>query len=156
MKSPAQYELIYVVAPDVGEDEVSAVHEEVSALVSRFDGRIVKTDNWGRRRLAYEIKRHTEGTYVLELIEGSGEMLRELDRRLRVLDQIMRHLVVRIDRELNVAERARTRRKRRVEKRRVARGLPAEPESVTDPSQPGKTCCRSEESRTRMRPRSVA
>ena len=131
MKSPAQYELIYVVAPDVGEDEVSAVHEEVSALVSRFDGRIVKTDNWGRRRLAYEIKRHTEGTYVLELIEGSGEMLRELDRRLRVLDQIMRHLVVRIDRELNVADRARTRRKRRVEKRRVARGLPAEPESVT-------------------------
>ena len=131
MKSPAQYELIYVVAPDVGEEEVSAVHEEVSALVSRFDGRIVKTDNWGRRRLAYEIKRHTEGTYVLELIEGSGEMLRELDRRLRVLDQIMRHLVVRIDRELNVADRARTRRKRRVEKRRVARGLPAEPESVT-------------------------
>ena len=131
MKSPAQYELIYVVAPDVGEEEVSAVHEEVEALVARFDGRIVKTDNWGRRRLAYEIKRHKEGTYVLELIEGSGEMLRELDRRLRVLDQIMRHLVVRVDRELNVAERARTRRKRRVDKRRVARGLPAEPESVT-------------------------
>jgi len=131
MKSPAQYELIYVVAPDVGEEKVSAVHEEVVALVARFDGRIVKTENWGRRRLAYEIKRHTEGTYILELIEGSGEMLRELDRRLRVLDQVMRHLVVRIDRELNVAERARTRRKRRVEKRRVARGLPAEPESVT-------------------------
>ena len=131
MKSPAQYELIYVVAPDVGEEAVSAVHEEVEALVARFDGRIVKTDNWGRRRLAYEIKRHKEGTYVLELIEGSGEMLRELDRRLRVLDQIMRHLVVRVDRELDVAERARTRRKRRVDKRRVARGLPAEPESVT-------------------------
>lgn len=131
MKSPAQYELIYVVAPDVGDEQVSAVHEEVVALVARFDGRIVKTENWGRRRLAYEIKRHTEGTYILELIEGSGEMLRELDRRLRVLDQVMRHLVVRIDRELNVAERTRTRRKRRVEKRRVARGLPAEPESVT-------------------------
>jgi len=131
MKSPAQYELIYVIAPDVGDEKVSAVHEEVVALVARFDGRIVKTENWGRRRLAYEIKRHTEGTYTLELIEGSGEMLRELDRRLRVLDQVMRHLVVRIDRELNVAERARTRRKRRVEKRRVTRGLPAEPESVT-------------------------
>ena len=131
MKSPAQYELIYVIAPDVGDEKVSAVHEEVVALVARFDGRIVKTENWGRRRLAYEIKRHTEGTYTLELIEGSGEMLRELDRRLRVLDQVMRHLVVRIDRELNVAERARTRRKRRVEKRRGARGLPAEPESVT-------------------------
>ena len=131
MKSPAQYELIYVIAPDVGDEKVSAVHEEVVALVARFDGRIVKTENWGRRRLAYEIKRHTEGTYTLELIEGSGEMLRELDRRLRVLDQVMRHLVVRIDRELNVAERARTRRKRRVEKRRVTRGLPAKPESVT-------------------------
>lgn len=131
MKSPAQYELIYVIAPDVGDEKVSAVHEEVVALVARFDGRIVKTENWGRRRLAYEIKRHTEGTYTLELIEGSGEMLRELDRRLRVLDQVIRHLVVRIDRELNVAERARTRRKRRVEKRRGARGLPAEPESVT-------------------------
>ena len=131
MKSLAQYELIYVVAPDVGDEKVSAVHEEVVALVARFDGRIVKTENWGRRRLAYEIKRHTEGAYTLELIEGSGEMLQELDRRLRVLDQVMRHLVVRIDRELNVAERARTRRKRRVEKRRVTRGLPAEPESVT-------------------------
>ncbi len=137
MEKPAQYELVYIVAPDVGDEQVDAVHKEVEALVSRFEGRIAQTENWGRRRLAYEINRHREGTYVLELIEGPGELLRELDRRLRVLDQVMRHLVVRVDRELHVAEHRKTRRNRRVERRRVARGLPAVPEPAAPPDAAG-------------------
>ena len=69
-----------------------------------------KTENWGRRKLAYEIGHHKEGTYVLEVINGSGELMKEIDRRLKVLDQVIRHLVVRVDEEQRVVERTRTQR----------------------------------------------
>ncbi len=134
MQAQGKYELVYIVSPDSSEEQVAAVHAEVEALVSRMEGRIENTENWGRRRLAYEIGGYHEGTYVLELVEGSGALLRELDRRLRVLDQVIRHLVIRVDRELSVLERSRTRRKRRVVRRRVARGLPAEPVPVESPT----------------------
>src|SRR5690606_9590924 len=96
-------------------------------VVDRFGGRIVSTENWGRRRLAYEIAGHREGVYVLEVIEGPAALNAELDRRLRVLDVAIRHMVVRVDEELAAAERAQTRRKTDMAARRVRRGLPPEP-----------------------------
>ena len=77
-------------------------------------GRIEKTENWGRRRLAYEIGRHKEGTYVLEVINGSGELMKEIDRRLKVTDLVIRHLVVRVDEDQEVIERTRGKRTRSV------------------------------------------
>ena len=71
-------------------------------------GQIEKTENWGRRKLAYEIGRHKEGTYVLEVINGSGELMKEIDRRLKVFDLVIRHLVVRVDEEQGVIERTRS------------------------------------------------
>ena len=62
-----------------------------------MSGQIEKTENWGRRKLAYEIAHQKEGVYVLEVINGSGELMKELDRRLRVMDQVLRHMVVRVD-----------------------------------------------------------
>jgi small subunit ribosomal protein S6 len=87
-------------------------------------GQIEKTDNWGRRKLAYEIGRHKEGTYVLEVINGSGELMKELDRRLKVIDYVIRHLAVRVDEHEAVVDRTRTRRTETSRRRRVARGLP--------------------------------
>jgi small subunit ribosomal protein S6 len=77
--------------------------------------------------MAYEIGHHREGTYVVETITGPGELMKEIDRRLRVIDQVIRHLVVRVDEELRVAERTREARKATQARRRVARGLPPEP-----------------------------
>ena len=122
-----QYELVYVIAPDVGDDGVSGLHTQVDEIVTGGGGKIEKTDNWGRRRLAYEIDRHKEGTYVLELFSGPGELVRELDRRLKVVDDVLRHLIVRVDDDLRKAEHARTRRQNRQQRRRVARGKPVEP-----------------------------
>jgi small subunit ribosomal protein S6 len=87
-------------------------------------GQLEKTDNWGRRKLAYEIGRHKEGTYVLETINGSGELMKEIDRRLKNMDLIIRHLVVRVDEEQEVVDRARARRTETSRRRRTARGLP--------------------------------
>jgi small subunit ribosomal protein S6 len=121
-----QYELIYIVASDATDQQVTDLHTQVEEIVGRFSGKLDKTDNWGRRKLAYEIGPHKEGTYVLEVITGSGEMMKEIDRRLRVSDQVIRHLTVRVDEENLVIERTRALRKEDSQRRRVARGLPPE------------------------------
>ena len=121
-----KYELVYVVSPDASDDQVTALHTQVEETVTRMGGQLEKTENWGRRKLAYEIGRHKEGTYVLEVINGSGELMKELDRRLKVLDYVIRHLVVRVDEEQAVVERTRSRRTASTRRRRVARGLPAD------------------------------
>ena len=121
-----KYELVYIVSPDASDDQVNDLHAQVEAIVQRMGAQLEKTENWGRRKLAYEIGRHKEGTYVLETINGSGELMKEIDRRLKVTDLIIRHLVVRVDEEQEVVERARTRRTETSRRRRVARGLPAD------------------------------
>ena len=121
-----KYELVYVVSPDASDEQVADLHTQVEAIVQRMGGQIEKTDNWGRRKLAYEIGRHKEGTYVLEVINGDGDLMKEIDRRLRVTDAVIRHLTVRVDEEQGVVERTRSKRTDTSRRRRVARGLPPE------------------------------
>jgi small subunit ribosomal protein S6 len=127
MAAVRQYELIYITPPDITEEALAEVHQQVVAVVERFGAKIEKTENWGRRKLAYEIGRNREGVYVLEVINGPAAMTAEIDRRLRVLDNVIRHLIVRVDEELAAAERARVHRKASMMARRVRRGLPPEP-----------------------------
>jgi small subunit ribosomal protein S6 len=119
-----QYELVYILPPDITEQQVTELHEQIVAVVARLHGQIERTENWGRKRLAYDIGHNKEGVYVLQVINGSGELMKELDRRLRVLDQVIRHMVVRVDEEKKVVDRTRTKRQSESERRRVKRGLP--------------------------------
>ena len=119
-----QYELVYILPPDTTEQRITELHTQVEAVVSRMNGRIEKTENWGRKRLAYEIGHNKEGVYVLEVIIGRGELMKELDRRLRVMDLVIRHMVVRVDEEKKVVDLTQTRRRTNSERRRVKRGLP--------------------------------
>ncbi len=127
MSTTRQYELVYIALPDSTEEALADLHQQVAGVVERFGGQIERTENWGRRRLAYDISNQREGVYVLEVINGQAAMIAELDRRLRVLDVVMRHLIVRVDEDLAVAERAKVRRKTAMVARRVRRGLPPEP-----------------------------
>jgi small subunit ribosomal protein S6 len=102
--STRKYELVYVVTPDASDEQVTALHDQVQAIVGRFGAEIEKTENWGRRKLAYEIGHHKEGTYVLEVINGGGDLMKEIDRRLKVTDEVIRHIVVRVDEEQRVDE----------------------------------------------------
>ena len=121
-----KYELVYVVSPDATDEQVNELHTQVEGIAQRMGGTIEKTENWGRRRLAYEIGRHKEGTYVLEAINGTGDLMKEIDRRLKVSDLVIRHLVVRVDEDQSVIEHVRSRRTATSRRRRVARGLPAD------------------------------
>ena len=119
-----QYELVYILPPDTTEQQVTDLHGQIEAVVSRMNGTIANTENWGRKRLAYEIGHNKEGFYVLQVINGSGELMKELDRRLKVMDLVIRHMVVRVDAEKKVVERTQTKRRTESERRRVKRGLP--------------------------------
>jgi len=127
MSNVRQYELVYIALPDSTEEALADLHQQVAAIVERFGGTVDKTETWGRRRLAYDISNQREGAYVLEVISGPAAMTAEIDRRLRVLDIVMRHLIVRVDEELAMADRAKTRRKDATVARRLRRGLPPEP-----------------------------
>lgn len=131
MNHERQYELVYIAGPDTSEQEMADLHTQVEQIAERFSGRVEKSENWGKRKLAYDIGRHREGIYVLEHLYGTGEMTKELDRRLKVSDLIIRHLIVRVDEDLEKANRATSLRKEESVRRRVARGLPPEP----DPSE---------------------
>jgi small subunit ribosomal protein S6 len=123
MSQVRQYELVYIMSPEATEQEVTDLHTQIESIVTRYQGELQKTENWGRRKLAFRIGKHREGTYVLEVFTGTGELTKELDRRLKVLDSVIRHLIVRVDEELRLAERTRARREVETQ-RRIARGLP--------------------------------
>src|SRR5215472_10446755 len=127
MSQTRQYELVYIVSPDATEQAIAELHTQVEQIVQRFNATLDKTENWGRRKLAYEIGKAREGTYVVETISGAGELMKEIDRRLRVTDTVIRHLIVRVDDDLRVADRRRSERKATQARRRTARGLPPEP-----------------------------
>ena len=116
---------------------------QVEDVVSRFEAKIENTENWGKRKLAYDIGSFNEGIYILNLISGPvdkvAEMVSEIERRLRVDDKVIRYLVVRVDEVYRVAERTASRRGRDRARRRQARGLPpevAQVESKADQKSP--------------------
>ncbi len=122
MSSQRQYELMYIVSPEASDQELADLHAQIEAIVTRFGGCLERSEPMGRRRLAYEIRHYREGIYVLDVITGPGDMVKELDRRLKVTDRVLRHLVVRVDEALRVADRRKAAREAEAARRREARG----------------------------------
>lgn len=89
-----EYELMYVLAPDLPEEGLTAATERVTALITNRGGEITKTDTWGRRRLAYPIGKHMDGYYTVLRFKLDAPLTEELDRNLRLNEQVMRHLIV--------------------------------------------------------------
>jgi small subunit ribosomal protein S6 len=134
MSTERQYELIYIVAPVATDAEVATLQAEIDGHVVALGGTVDKTEVWGRRKLAYQIGDYGEGIYICQLVTGPGEMVAELERRLRVRDQVLRHLIVRVDEDLRKARRLKDKKKATVDRRRAARGLPPlpAPSAVTE------------------------
>ena len=90
-----EYELIYVISPRLMVEEADATIERIQGLVEDTGGEILMTDNWGRRRLAYPIKHHFEGTYVLTHITMPPDRIAGFERALNINENVLRHLLVR-------------------------------------------------------------
>ena len=120
------YEVMYIVNPETADETIAKLNDAVGKLIEKEGGSVVRMDDIGRRPMAYQIEKKREGYYVLFEIEGSGQEIAELERRMRVNDMIMRYITVRVDEDRKAAEKRRSKREARTAKRTKFRSAPAE------------------------------
>ena len=116
MAEKRTYEVIFIVNPDAADDEVMQLSEGVQKIITGQGGSITKTEMMGKRQLAYEINHKRNGTYVLLEVEGSGAEIAEVERRMRVNDQILRYMTIRVDEMRRRADKLKARRARKAAK----------------------------------------
>jgi small subunit ribosomal protein S6 len=93
-----RYELMLVLRPDTADDRVQQILDRTTRGIAASDGQIVKVSPWGRRRLAYPISGYREGSYFIVVFDAPSEAIDELERGLNITEEVMRHLVTRIER----------------------------------------------------------
>jgi small subunit ribosomal protein S6 len=98
-----RYELMLVLRPDAPDERIQAVIDRTTRQIVASDGQIVKVAPWGRRRLAYQIDRYREGSYHIVLFEAPSEAVAELERGLLITEELLRHLVTRVERPVRAA-----------------------------------------------------
>lgn len=100
-----RYELMLVIRPDVADDKSQALVDRTTRQIVSAGGQIVKVAPWGRRRLAYPIDRHREGSYQIILFEAPATAILELEHTLLITEEVLRHLVTRVERPIKTARR---------------------------------------------------
>ena len=98
------YENLFIVKPDVPEEEIDALVDQMSKNVTSHGGTVDKVDKWGKRRLAYRVEKQKEGFYVLMQFTADAATVKEFERRLRVQDNVIKYITVRIDETLKRIE----------------------------------------------------
>ena len=111
------YEVMFIIDTDVPEDEIARLSENLAQVVTDQGGTITKNENLGRHKLAYPIGRKNDGHYILFEVDGSGREIAELERRMRVNDQVIRYITVRVDEDRRRAEKFKAKRARKASKR---------------------------------------
>ena len=91
------YEIGYILNPEVNEEQTRAILERIEQIVANYDGQVLKVNQWGRRKLAYPIEHHRDGFYVFIDTILTPETVTELDRTLKVSEEVLRHLIKRRD-----------------------------------------------------------
>src|SRR6266436_4880868 len=107
------YEELFIVKPDTVEEEVDGFVEQIQHVITNGKGTIDKTDKWGVRKLAYRVQKYSEGLYVLIQFSSTPDLVKEVERRLRVSDAVIKFITVRIDeKQKKIAKRKKARDKR--------------------------------------------
>ena len=133
------YEELFIVDPNAEDDEIDAVIAQAEGIITEAGGKIDKVDKWGKRRLAYQVKKRAEGFYVLMQFSADAQIVRELERRLRVHELVLKYLTVRIDEKLKVLEKKKKQREKRAKRKpQMAPPSPASAPSGPAPAVPGK------------------
>lgn len=113
-----QYDLIFICRPDTPEPEVDKMIATLEHAAAEKGGKIESVNKWGRRRMAYRVQKLREGYYVYLVVKSThGEVVKELERRLKVSDAVMKYLTVRLDEELKRQEKLKRHRERRAARR---------------------------------------
>ena len=92
-----KYETIFIINPDLSEEEIKGLIKKVREIVEGLQGQVLRIDEWGRRKLAYDLKKMSKGYYVLLHFIGKPQVLTEVERNLRLMDAVLKHQTVRLD-----------------------------------------------------------
>ena len=111
------YEIMFIVNPDATEEEIDKINAQLESVITSGAGEIQKIEKMGKRRLAYEVDKFRDGYYVLFTIGANGAIIKECERRLRVMDAVIRYITVRTDDEDRRLEKMRKYRQKRAARR---------------------------------------
>jgi small subunit ribosomal protein S6 len=125
------YEELFIVRPDATEEEIDAYIEQISTTITATGGTIEKVEKWGVRKLAYRVNKRNEGFYVLIVFNAGAEVAKEVERRMRMTEFVMKFITVRVDERMKKIEKRRKAREKRAKRRPApAQVTLAQPQAV--------------------------
>jgi small subunit ribosomal protein S6 len=131
------YEELFIIRPDATDEEITPIVEQIRGVITNAGGSIDKEERWGVRKLAYRVQKRNEGFYVLLQFTSDPQTVKEIERRLRVNDSVLKFLTVRIDEKLKkIEKRKKEREKRAARKPAPAAAAPAAPAEPVMPAVP--------------------
>jgi small subunit ribosomal protein S6 len=95
------YETLYILKPEASDDEVKSTRDKFEKTIKSFNGRMIAWDDWGKRRLAYPIQKHSHGKYVYLVYTAEGQVIAELERQMKIMENIIRYMSVRMDKNFD-------------------------------------------------------
>lgn len=133
------YEILFIARPELPEEDVDKLIAQFDGIVTTTGGTVQKAEKWGRRRLAYDVKRCREGQYILFTIECDPATVREFERRLKVQDQVIKFLTVRVDEELKRLAKLKRKRDERAARRKKPAAAATTAAPATEPAPQERT-----------------
>ncbi len=121
------YEIMFIVNPSVVEEDIDKINTQIEGIITAGGGTVAKVEKMGKRRLAYPVNKHRDGFYVLLTIQATGEIVKETERRLRVMDSVIKYLTVRMDEDIRRQEKIKVHRQKRALRRSTNSGAAARP-----------------------------
>ena len=122
------YEIMFIVNPNTPEEEIDKINSQLEGIITSGGGTVEKIEKMGKRRLAYDVDKHREGYYVLFVIAANGDIVKECERRLRVMDAVIKYITVRTDEDARRFEKIKNFRQKRAARRGSGRKpAPVEP-----------------------------
>jgi small subunit ribosomal protein S6 len=96
-----EFETIFILRPDTNQDGIHLVNTRVRGVIEQMGGKLLKLDNWGKRKLAYEVKKQLKGIYLYWQYLGTSGVVEEIERNLRMLDSVIRYYTVKVDEDID-------------------------------------------------------
>jgi small subunit ribosomal protein S6 len=115
------YEIMFIVSPDGTEEDIDKINGQIEGVITAGGGKVEKLEKLGKRRLAYMVKKFREGSYVLFTTQADGAIVKEVERRLRVMDLVIKYLTVRMDDDMKRLDKIKAHRQKRAAHRSRAR-----------------------------------
>jgi len=131
------YDLIFICRPATPEEDIAKIMKTLEKVIANHKGVIVKNENWGTKRLAYRVKKNREGIFIyLQITSTDGELVKELERRLKVAEPVIKYQTVRLDEEMKLQKKLVARRELKLSRKPRRTAPPAAAAPMAPPAPP--------------------